>query len=478
VSDSLKIDKTQPPGACPKRRISVLDLMAKVLRKLSSPLFVLQVFVVGLTFLKEVSLTAVFGLSLFMDAYVLVNNVLIFTRSYFEQLGYGALIPVYSNPTLKAGHSTPPDSSENCGGECGPVSAERQEFLNVVFNYTLLFTALVCGVLAWQHQAVASIMAPSWSGERLAYLLLLTWLILPSCLLFQLAEMLRTISVQEKRFVLYQLPRVASLLLFIGGFFLLYPSLQGMALLIALPLSQLAELLIYCVCLGIRWRWIWTSPGLKPFLDKLTPVSLSWGIFSLSILVDNFFLSFLPTGEPSAFRYAYVSILIAASLTVVNLQLEHVAAINIACIEKNLTGMRRLLTSTALQVTLWSLPIIIGSVLLAPWLIKLVFERGAFTAENTRLVAECYRILIVMLPYVALWRAVSNCYYTLNLLRPLLLIGLAMTGLRAAMEWVGLQLWGLPGIAWMVLGNSYLLLFCLLVYLFRMKDATSDESSR
>lgn len=464
MSDPLQNQEHQSSSTNSRTAISVAGLLEKIIRKLTSPLFVLQVFVVGLTFLKEVSLTAVFGLSLFMDAYVLVNNVLIFTRSYFEQLGYGALIPVYSS-------TVSPYSSGASAQEPAQVLQERREFLLVVFNYTLLITAFVGIVLAWQHRTVAMLMAPIWNGERLEYLLLLALFILPSCLLFQMAEMLRTTSVQEKRFILYQLPRVASLILFVGGFFLLFPAFKGMALLIALPLSQLAELLIYCVCLGLRWHWAWQHPLLKPFMDKLLPVSLSWGIFSLSILVDNFFLSFLPVGEPSAFRYAYVSILIAASLTVVNLQLESVAAINNACLEKNLIGMRRLLNSTALQVVLWSLPIIIGSVVLAPWLIKIVFERGAFTPENTRMVAECYRILIVLLPYVALWRAVSNCYYTLNLVRPLVLIGLLVTVLRVGMEWVGLKLWGLPGIAWMVLGNSYLLLFCLMAYLFRLKQS-------
>lgn len=436
----------------------------KALRKLMSPLFVLQIFVVALTFLKEVSLTSVFGLSLFMDAYVLVNNVLIFTRSYFEQLGYGALIPVYSSLALD-------DTTKEETGNLPPtITAQQQELLLVVFNYMMLFTGGISALIIWQHRWVSWLMAPTWSGERLEYLLLLVMVVLPCCLLFQMAEMLRTISVQEKRFVLYQLPRILSLALFIGGFFLLHPALKTGALLIALPVSQLAELVMYALCLGIRWRWQWQTPLLPPFLSKLAPVSMTWVIFSLSMLVDNFFLSFLPSGEPSAFRYAYVSILIAASLTVVNLQLENVSAINVACLQGHLARMRQLLKETGLQVTLWSLPLIAGSIVLAPWLIKIVFQRGAFTASNTLMVAQCFQILILMLPYSALWRVISNCYYTLNLVRPLFVMGLIVTLFRVGMEWLGLHLWGMPGIAWMVLGNSYLLLGVLLLFLFRLRE--------
>lgn len=452
--------------------------MKKVLRKLMSPLFILQIFVVTLTFLKETSLTSAFGLSLFMDAYVLVNNVLIFTRSYFEQLGYGALIPVYSSLALgnpSSNHTVDPQQSALKHPHV--VTPEQQELLLVVFNYMMLFATGISAFIAWQHRWISWLMAPTWSGERMDHLLLLVMVVLPCCLLFQMAEMLRTISVQEKRFVLYQVPRILSLSVFIGGFFLLRPALKTGALFIALPVSQLVELVIYALCLHIRWRWQWSTPALKPFLNKLAPVSMTWVIFSLNILVDNFFLSFLPSGEPSAFRYAYVSILIAASLTVVNLQLENLSAINLACLQGHLARMRKLLRETGLQVILWSLPLIAGSIVLAPWLIKLVFQRGAFTAANTLMVAQCFQILILMLPYSALWRVISNCYYTLNLVRSLFVMGLVITLLRAGMEWVGLHLWGMPGIAWMVLGNSYMLLCVLLVFLFRLQEKGGGDKS-
>jgi putative peptidoglycan lipid II flippase len=444
------VDRQAPNGAIPSLPPT------KALRKASLRLAILQIMVVGLTFLKEVTLTAFFGLAQFMDAYTLVNNVLIFTRSYFEQLGYGALIPAYG------AQASGTDGTNQ-------TNSVQRDFLNTTFNYIMLFTLLISGFLCWQHRWVAWIIAPAWSDTKLGHLLLLTLIVLPSCLLFQVAEMLRILSIQEKRFVLYQLPRVISLLAFIGGFALLYPQLKTTALLIVLPVSQLLELVIYCSCLGIRWRWIWNAPGLKSFLEKLAPVSLSWGIFSLSLLVDNLFLSFLPTGEPSAFRYAYVSVLIAGSLTVNNLQLTQLSEMNSVCLEGDFSITERKLKKMGLNIILFSLPIIIVSLLLAPWLIKLVYEHGAFSAQNTLMVSQCYQILIVMLPFTAIWRMLSSCYYALNLTRPLIILGLFSLGLRVVMEYAGLKLGGLKGLTWMVLGNSYLLLLCLILFLFWLK---------
>lgn len=436
--------------------------LKKSVQKATSLLAVLQMLVVGLTFLKEVSLTTFFGLAHFMDAYTLINNILIFTRSYFEQLGYGALIPTQGQLALRETKDTEGVSSRF-------LLSTRQDFLNVVCNYTFLFTLLIGGVIMAWHNGIAWMIAPAWQGEKLNDLTLLTWIVLPSCLIFQITEMLRVISIQEKRFILYQLPRVISLSLFIAGLMVLFPRIGIMALLIVLPVSQLVELLIYCAFLGIRPRWIWKAPGLSLFIKKIFPVSLTWAIFSLSLLVDNFFLSFLPTGEPSAFRYAYVSVLIVGSLTVVNLQLAKLSEINNACLEKNDQRVKTLLKNASLQILLWSLPLITVSIGLAPWLIQRVYVRGAFTAHNALLVTACFQIMLLLIPYTALWRLISSCYYNLNLIRPLFCIGLACLILRALMEGIGLKLWGLQGISWMVLGNSYLLLGCLGFYLFKAR---------
>jgi putative peptidoglycan lipid II flippase len=425
---------------------------------------ILQLLVVGLTFLKEIAMTACLGLAQFMDAYTLVNNILIFTRSYFEQLGYGALIPAVTQ-------FAPAEESRDLTGEAvqGEASFSQQALLVVLLNYSSLFTVLVGIAIYLLHQPIAWLIAPTWGGEKLQYLLLLTWLVLPVCFVFQVAEMFRVLCIQEKHFGLYQFPRIISLLLFIGGFVLLQSSLGPLALLIALPVSQLVELLMYCVGLKIRPRWVWHTPGSASFLQKILPVSLSWGVFSLSALVDNFFLSFLPTGEPSAFRYAYVSVLIAGSLTVVNLQMVKLADLNQACSEKNLEKALAILKSASAQILLWSLPLIVGSIVFAPWLIKLVYERGAFTAHNTLLVSQCYQILIVMVPYTALWRLISSCYYSLNLMRPLLLMGVILLVLRIGMDWLGIHLLGLQGMSWMVLINSYLLLMVLSGFLLRVR---------
>lgn len=453
-------------------------LLAPLNRQGGSKIAILQILVVGLTFLKEIVMTAFLGLAQFMDAYTLVNNILIFTRSYFEQLGYGALIPAVTQ-------SGPADASRRRAGPASqPVQADQneepfsqQKLLVVLLNYAILFTVVVGGAIGLLHQPIAQLIAPTWAGEKLQSLLLLTWLVLPSCFMFQVAEMFRVLCIQEKRFALYQLPRITSLLLFIISFVLLLKVMGPMGLVIALPLSQLVELLMYCVGLKIRPRWLWRTVGSASFLQKILPVSLTWGVFSLTALVDNYFLSFLPTGEPSAFRYAYVSVLIAGSLTVVNLQMVKLADLNQACFEKDLEKTLTILKNASVQILLWSLPLIVASIVFAPWLIKVVYERGAFTAHNTLLVSQCYQILIVMVPYTALWRLISSCYYNLNLIRPLLLIGVVLLALRIGMDWLGLQLLGLHGLSWMVLINSYLLLLALIWFLLGTRKQFKIEGS-
>ena len=42
---------------------------------------------------------------------------------------------------------------------------------------------------------------------------------------------------------------------------------------------------------------------------------------------------------------------------------------------------------------------------LAPWIVKLLFERGAFTARNTEAVTEVFRYGLIQIPFFFLpWR--------------------------------------------------------------------------
>jgi peptidoglycan biosynthesis protein MviN/MurJ (putative lipid II flippase) len=293
-------------------------------------------------------------------------------------------------------------------------------------------------------------------------------------------ELLRALCVQQKRYGLLYWPRILTLALFIAGFSVSYPVWGWQALLWTMPLSLFLELLIYLVLLPVTWQWKWTLPQGGALLKTILPVSLGWAVFYCFMLVDNYFLAWLPTGDPSAFRYASISTGVIGNLTVANIALQQIPGINLACSQQQYHTVLQKLSSVFRYIALGSVPLMLLVFLVAPVLIKTMFQRGSFNAEDTLRVVHCFRITIFMIPYHALWRSINGCYYSLRVFKPFLCLGAGIVLLRIAMDALGVYVGGVLGLSWFAVANSYLLIGALafyLVFYLRRKHKLLEQHS-
>ena len=411
----------------------------------------------GVTFGKEALLTALFGLGAFLDAYVLVNNMLIFSRSFFDHIGYSLLIPLY-NEAKDTTTGTSQDSAE--------ILPEQQRVVTVLFNYALLGSSVLAllGVLA--NQSFAQLLAPGWEGERLHYLLeIIIWLF-PLSLITQSVELLRVLAIQQKRFSLLYLPRIIGYALFIALFAAAYPTQGWRAILWVLPLTLLFELILYVVKVPVKLAWQWRLPAETDVFKRMVLSSLCWLVFYLTLLVDNWFIAKLPVGEPGAFRYALVSLFILSNLSVGNIALLGLADLTEGCSTGKLLETRGKLLQRIGLIAALSVPIVGFFYWGSPWIIKLMYERGEFNAENTALVSQCFQLFLFLLPYEALWKIVNACFYALKEYRAFLTIGAVILLARLVMnDWGVHQTEPLYGLIGTCLANWYLLLLSLTGYL-------------
>lgn len=418
---------------------------------------------------KDVFLTRAFGLNAFVDSYFVATGLLDLFAGYYQQMSYGILVTLYNERA---------DESQ----DSHQINQQQAQIIVIFLNYMILSMGLLAIFMMLQYQWLGSITAPGLIGKKDGYLDVLLMISLPLCMLFQGSSALRVLFLQQKRFAFFHLPGIVSTLVFITVFWIFYPQHGVYSVVWGLPVAQCVQFLMYWFALKIRWEFIFKFPDMRKMLWLSLPNSLSWLFFYLFYPVDNYFLAMLPEGELSAFRYASKITGVLVALTVFSLQMTVVPNLMIAGSQNNIVEMKKLIRKGIRESFLWSIPLIITGIFLAPFAIKVLFERGMFSKEDTELVTLCFQILIFQLPYAGIWMFITRSYNSLYLVKSLMVVAFSAIILRFGMDWMGLHYGGIKGMAWMATAHYYIMLLLglsVLLYLMKQKESASPalESS-
>lgn len=207
----------------------------------------------------------------------------------------------------------------------------------------------------------------------------------------------------------------------IGGVFLIAPFFEpqvkglavgvlvggGMQLMLQVPFLKRRGL-----CLWSRGPWF--HPALKEVGLLMLPTILGAAVYQVNILVSTFLASFLPGGSVSYLYYADrlvqlpLGVFAVAMATAILPSLSRQAAAGDMAAMKDSFGY-------ALRLILFiTLPAMAGLIVLREPIVALLFERGAFDRETTRLTAEALLYYGVGLWAFSAVRIVVSTFYAVK----------------------------------------------------------------
>lgn len=423
----------------------------------------LTVFGKAVSFAKDAALARWFGTSDDMDAFVLAFGFLGFLASV---LGGGlpeAFLPHYAE--LK--HHR------------GPARAARLAIQTVLGQaLALLAFALLLGLSA---DAVIDLTARGFSPEKklLAASLMrdLTPFLLCYGMSFQLGIWLRA----DKNFAL---PAAAPMIipvtilasLFAGASIrnLVIGTVCGSALQLAVLAWAVTRTLPSCP----RWRsrlLTLREPKLARAFQDALPYLLAGMVYSSAAVVDQAMAAAaLPAGAVSVLSYSdkLVGILLALTAMPAGEVLFPYFADTVA--RRDWPGLRAQLRRAVLLVGGFSLPATLVLFSLAPFVVATLFERGAFTPEDTTRVASVLRIAIFQVPFYILGTLCSRVVVSLQATRFILLMSVFSMLANAGLNWLLMRSLGAPGIALstvLVAAASSLLVTFYVLAQIRRKEA-------
>lgn len=362
----------------------------------------------GLGFLTQIVIAAHFGARADMDAFLAANTLPQYISTVLLASLSFVFIPVFVDYT---------------------AAGKREEAWHVASS-VLTLTLVILGSMAVIGIVFAKPLlqwtTPGLSDESLALAATIARITWPMIVANGILSLLTGIYQAEGRF---GWPAAVPVL---GGLFnlvlvvLLVQSLGILGVAIAAMASMaLQAVLLVPIAVGTqRYRpsFDWRHPGVIEILRLLTPLVLSSLLVRWTPIIDRFLASQLPSGTISHLGYAFkivtlLSLLLATSIATVVFprMAQNTAAQDSVGLRYTLsTGMRVMWLATA--------PCLALAIALALPLISAIFQRGAFTREDTAAVGPLFQVYALALVGMCLGNLTGRTFYAMKNTR---IIGIA-----------------------------------------------------
>ena len=393
----------------------------------------------ALGLVREIVAAYFFGVSGKINAYTVASQIPSLTRAFVGDAALsGAFVPVFSELLAKE------------------EKARGWRIASTIFWLVLIGVSALTALLILIAPLLILPFGDPGGDPDLA--VQLTRIMLPTVGLLTISGIIVGILNAYDQFTIPALAPVAWNLVIIGGLLAFVPLVDG----------ESAELIVYAVAvlvasavqlfLPVPWlrgldgrlqRVIdWRDPAVKRFFVLMLPVTLTLGLINVNIFVNVLFASRLvdPELAPAAIEKAFRVYMLpqgmfsVAVVTVLFPTLSRFAAVG------NLPSFRATIDAGLRQIAFLLVPAAVVGAVLAQPIVRLLYERGAFTAENTVVVAQCLAAFSLGLMFNGWMLLLSRGFYSLqrNWVPTAIALGTVAlnAGLNAVLYRVGI--WGIP----------------------------------
>ena len=364
--------------------------------------------------IREQVFAGLFGAGFAYDAFVVAFRIPNLLRDLFAE---GALSAAFV--TIFTDYST------NRGAE-----ATWRLAGNVLVFFALLISAFTLVGLYWT-EPIVNLLAPDFAliSGKTELTVKLTRIMFPFLLFVSLAAVVMGIlNTKGKFFVPAMSSTFFNLGSIIGGLSLAWlfprfgqPAIAGMAwgTLIGGALQLLMQLpTLRQVGFQFRLNLNPVDPGLRRILLLMLPATIGLSATQINIFVNTNFAASCVEGSVSWLNYAFRLVQLPIGVFGVALSIAIMPVLAKQAAEKDLASLKQTFTSSLVLVFSLAVPATAGLMLLSTPIIRLIFERGAFTAADTLQTADAltfyaiglfaYSAIKVMVP---VFYAIGNTKY-------------------------------------------------------------------
>jgi putative peptidoglycan lipid II flippase len=309
----------------------------------------------------------------------------------------------------------------------GKVTEESKKFMNSVFTVFLGAMIIVSVVIFFLMPVLVKLVAPGFSPEMQAKLVMLSRIMLLSPILMGLSNLFGTVTQLFRRFFFYSLSPIFYNLGIIFGVIILYPifGIKGMAIGVAFGafLHFLIQAFASSGC-GFRPRFSFKIDfkEIKKVVATSLPRTLGLAFNSISLVCIIALASFQKSGSISIFNFSYNLQSVPLNIIGVSYAVASFPILVKSFSPGKLEQFKLHLKNTARQIIFWSLPVTFLFIVLRAQIVRVILGSRTFSWDNTRLVAASLAIFSISVLAQGMVALLSRAYYaTGNTKRPLII---------------------------------------------------------
>ncbi|MTV49908.1 murein biosynthesis integral membrane protein MurJ [Heliobacillus mobilis] len=287
--------------------------------------------------------------------------------------------------------------------------------LNAVF---LAFFVLVAIGMIFAP-AVVQLIAPGFASDRMELTVELMRIMFPTLIFASVGGITAGILNSFNHFMLPSIGPTLASITAVGFIYFLAPSMGVYSLAFGVLVGLFFQLAVQIPAMprnGFRYQLLMDlkEPLVREIGLLIVPVLIGVGIGQVNILIDRMLASGLPAGSISALNFANQIMQLPMGIFVQAISVPVFPALSALAANGDMAGLRRTMGKGTNYYTLVLVPMTVGLMVLSIPTVRIIFERGEFTAENTLATASAlFWYSLGILPY-AMRDLYTRLFYALQ----------------------------------------------------------------
>jgi putative peptidoglycan lipid II flippase len=329
--------------------------------------------------------------------------------------------------------------------------AARRLFGSATAGSAVVLLSVTCGLLLLMPFGLR-FLASGFSAEKLALTRSLFFLLVPVVLLNTVVTIWSSILNAEERFASVALAPVCVPLLALVMIVIAGRAWGIYALALGTVVGFLGQCAVLAVALRRRGmelmpRWTGMTPELRMVVAQYMPMVAGSVLTTSGWAIGQAMAAMLPAGSVAALNYGTKVVAMISEVGSMALATAVLPHFSVMVARHDWTGIRRTISVYVRLIVLTTVPATVALVLLSRIIVRLLFERGAFTEADTSLVAKIQALYLLQVPFVMVGMLFVRLASSLQR-NHILLVGAAITlPLNVALNLALMRWLGVAGIA-------------------------------
>lgn len=356
-----------------------------------------------LGFIRDIFIAKFLGSTVIADAFFVAFRLPNFFRRVLAEGAYSAaLIPVFSGVII--------DSKDD---------HEAADFVENTMSLLLFVTVALTFIFYFGMPYIIQILAPGFSKNKEAFELAVEFgkIIFPYLIFISLVAHFTSILNVHGKFAAGAFAPAILNISFILSLFLLTPqfSSAGHALAYGVLIGGLFQFIfMYQAILNLyrpRIRIPILTKKVKIFFHLFFPGVIGSGVIQLNIIIGTIIASFLPVGAISHIYYADRLNQLPLAVFGIAMGIVLLPSLSKTIKKNNIIEIHNIQNRSLEFSLLISLPSALGLYILSNPIIHILFERGAFVAEDTFYTSQVLSIFSIGLPAYIFTKVLITCFF-------------------------------------------------------------------